>query len=115
MWKILTRHLLLQEPQPTLPASPSTVGTGKPVNLALVKRQSAELLNSIGPAIPGEVVYPQEFTEITGPPRAGLTFIGCTHGPPEEPPDNPQLGNHQLSFPSVVIASAQYIRLGSSL
>jgi hypothetical protein len=41
--------------------------------------------------------------------------IGCTQEPPEEPPERPQLGSHQLSVPSVVIGSAQYMKFGSSL
>jgi hypothetical protein len=41
--------------------------------------------------------------------------IGCTHGPPEEPPVNPQLGSHQLTAPFVVMSSAQYMKFGSSL
>lgn len=61
----------------------------------MVNRHSAELLTSLGPAIPGEVVYPQEFTEITGP-LPEVVSIFCTHGPPEDPPDKPQSGSHQL-------------------
>ena len=84
------------------------------VLLAMVNTHAAPVLCSIGPAIPGELVYPQELTEMTGPLLV-LLFMGWIHGPPEEPPDRPQFGNHQLTEPSVVISSAQYIKLGSSL
>ena len=51
---------------------------------------------------------------MTGPLPEPVS-MGCTHGPPEEPPESPQLGNHQLSSPSVVMSSAQYMKSGSSL
>lgn len=48
-------------------------------------------------------------------PLPVVAFIGCTQGPPEAPPDRPQLGNHQSAVPLVVRSSAQYMKLGSSL
>lgn len=78
------------------------------------KTLSAVVPKSFGPAIPGLFVYPQELTEMMGPLPAAIS-IGCTQGPPDDPPESPQLGSHQLTAPSVAMSSAQYLNCGSTL
>lgn len=39
---------------------------------------------------------PHEFTEMIGPEPSET---GCIHGPPEAPPESPQLGSQQLAAP----------------
>ena len=60
-----------------MPASPSDVDAGSTSgNSTILNRHSAELPACFGPAIPGELVYPQEFTEITEPlPEVVATIL----------------------------------------
>jgi hypothetical protein len=47
-------------------------------------------------------------------PLPVVVFIGCTHGPPDEPPLSPQLPSHQSSASNDSIISAQYMNCGST-
>jgi hypothetical protein len=38
---------------------------------------------------------------------------GCSQGPPDAPPESPQLPSHQLAVPVVPSVCEQYRRLGS--
>ena len=98
-----------------MPASPSGgAEAGNCADVEVLKTHSADVPESFGPAIPELFVNPHELTEIISPLPL-VVFIGCNQGPPDEPPDSRQLGNHQLTAPSVVMSSAQYIKFGSSL
>ena len=57
------------------------------------------------------VVYPHELTEMIEPAPVPA---GCSHGPPEDPPESSQLGSHQLAASMFSMSSAQYMKYGSS-
>ena len=87
-----------------MPSSPSNgVEVGNASVFAVPNTHDAEVPESFGPAIPGWFVYPHELTEMMLPLPVE-TFIGCTHGPPDDPPESPQLASHQLTLPWVVMS-----------
>ena len=105
-----------------MPSAPSGA-LKKSDSFALQKIRSAVVATSFGPAIPGLFVYPQELTEMILPLMSvallpvHVVVPFCTQGPPDDPPDSPQLPNHQLTvlFGTVLMSSAQYMNFGSTL
>jgi hypothetical protein len=77
-------------------------------------RKVIEVPCNTGPVIPERKAFPHEFTENTRPTPVD-PVIGCTRGPPDDPPNRSHVPSHWSPYDdSVLRGSSQYTSFGST-